>query len=380
MKKQVLWAAAAAGGAAVLGAGAVATKLYASRLRSVHSLRSVAEEGQWGLYDMHIDYPYSIDRVIRRGIFDDQSLSEAIVKEALPLVPAHIGTSHFGCSAASFTDGQGNVFMLRNYDYKDDTSALLVHCAPKHGYRSVATAALNKIGACNLRKLKKRLACLTAPFICLDGVNEKGVAIAILTLDSDPVFQQAGKPVITPTLAVRLVLDRAASTAEAVELLRSYDMCASAGRDYHYYIVDAQGDARVVEYDCDSPARELVATPVRAVTNFYALHRERVEQAAAGADAGKGDGVRRYGHGLDRCERIEEVLGADEAAGRLSKASAWRALEASSQPPRPDDATGTTQWSIVYNLRTLGAEIAMRRDFSNKVSYGLGGVQAPPRD
>ena len=379
MRKQVLWGAAAGAGAALLGAGAVATKLYASRLRSVRSLRGVAEEGQWGLYDMHVDYPYNIDRVIRRGIFDDQSLSEAIVKEALPLVPAHIGTSHFGCSAASFADGQGNVFMLRNYDYKDDTSALLVHCAPKHGYRSVATAALNKIGACNLRKLKKRLACLTAPFICLDGVNEKGVAIAILTLDSEPVFQQAGKPVITPTLAVRLVLDRAASTAEAVELLRSYDMCASAGRDYHYYIADAQGDARVVEYDCDSPARELVATPVRAVTNFYALYRDRVEQGE-GAGAGEGAAVRRYGHGLDRCERIEEVLDADEAAGRLSKGSAWRALEASSQPPRADDVTSNTQWSIVYNLRTLGAEIVLRRDFSEKISYGLGGVQVPARD
>jgi len=35
--------------------------------------------------------------------------------------------------------------------------------------------------------LKKKLATLTAPFICLDGMNEKGVSIAVLTLDSEPV-------------------------------------------------------------------------------------------------------------------------------------------------------------------------------------------------
>ena len=30
-----------------------------------------------------------------------------------------------------------------------------------------------------------KLASLTAPYICLDGLNEKGVSIAVLTLDSD---------------------------------------------------------------------------------------------------------------------------------------------------------------------------------------------------
>ena len=374
MRKQVLQLAAAGVGAGLaLGAGAAATKLYASRLRSVRSLNCVMEEGEFGIYDMRIDYPYDIDRVISRGIFDDESLSEAIVKEALPLLPAHIGTSHFGCSAASFADGQGNVFMLRNYDYKDDTSALLVHCAPKRGYRSVGTVALNKIGACNLHKAKKRLACLTAPFICLDGMNEKGVSIAVLTIDSEPVFQQTGKPVIVPTLAIRLVLDRAASTAEAVELMRGYDMLASAGRDYHYYISDAAGDGRVVEYDCDSPSRELRAIPVRTVTNFYELYRDR---ARGPRDEQVDESRKRYGHGKDRYERIEAVLSKDEAAGRLSKLSAWEALEASSQLPHPGDATSNTQWSIVYNLRTRTAEMALRRDFSRIVSYGLGGVQA----
>ncbi len=373
MRKQVLQLAAAGVGAGIaLGAGAAAAKVYASRLRSVRSLDCVMEEGGFGVYDMRIDYPYDIDRVISRGIFDDESLSEAIVAEALPFLPAHIGTSHFGCSAASFADGQGNVFMLRNYDYKDDTSALLVHCAPKHGYRSVGTVALNKIGACNLRKMKKRLACLTAPFICLDGMNEKGVSIAVLTLDSEPVFQQTGKPVIVPTIAIRLVLDRAASTAEAVELMRGYDMLASAGRDYHYYISDASGDGRVVEYDCDSPSRELVATPVRTVTNFYELYRDR---ARGPRDEQVDESRKRYGHGKDRYERIEEILSRDEAARRLSKLSAWEALEASSQLPNPGDATSNTQWSIVYNLRAKTAEMALRRDFSRIVSYGLGGVQ-----
>lgn len=74
---------------------------------------------------------------------------------------------------------------------------------------------------------------------------------------------------ITPDNAIRLVLDRAATTEEAVELLRSYDMFAKSGRDYHYYITDASGDGRVVEYDRESEGREMVVTKMPAITNFY---------------------------------------------------------------------------------------------------------------
>ena len=55
---------------------------------------------------------------------------------------------------------------------------------------------------------------------------------------------------------------RAATTEEAVELLNQYDMFATSGRDYHFYITDASGDGRVVEYDCESETREMVATPI----------------------------------------------------------------------------------------------------------------------
>lgn len=70
-----------------------------------------------------------------------------------------------------------------------------------------------------------------APFACLDGVNERGVSIAVLTLDSAPTHQVSGRQHINTALAIRLVLDRAASTQEAVELLARYDMHAMADRD-----------------------------------------------------------------------------------------------------------------------------------------------------
>ena len=222
--------------------------VYESRFQTISSIQKVTDYDEYNLYRMDVKYDYDLDRLIEYGITDNQSFVDAIVKEALPILPVHIKAPDFGCSAFTLQEADGNVLMGRNYDFKRDTSAMLVYCEPKDGYKSVAFAALDNISA-NIpdASMKKKLATLTAPFICLDGMNEKGVSIAVLTLDSEPVHQNTGRPVIGTTLVIRLILDRAATTEEAVELLNQYDMFATSGRDYHFYITDASGDGRVVE-------------------------------------------------------------------------------------------------------------------------------------
>ena len=178
---------------------------YFTRLQTIQSIEQITDyDDGYNLYRMNVQYDYSLDRVIAYGITDNQTMLDAILKEALPLLPVNMKVPNYGCTAFTLTDTDGSVHMGRNYDFKRDTSAMLVYCAPKDGYRSVAFAALDNVGA-NIpdESLKKKLATLTAPFICLDGMNEKGVSIAVLTLDSEPTYQQTGKPTITPTLAIR---------------------------------------------------------------------------------------------------------------------------------------------------------------------------------
>lgn len=302
--------------AVVIIAAAVGGGVYFTRLKSIHSIRKLTDYENYNLYRMDIDYAYDLDHLIDRGITDNQSMINAILAEALPYLPIHMKAPNFGCSAFCTQGTDGHTLMGRNYDFKNDTSAMLVYCTPKDGYASVAFAALDNINANTPdASMAKKLATLTAPFICLDGMNEKGVSIAVLTLDSDPTYQQTGKPMIATTLAIRLVLDRAATTAEAVELLSKYDMFASSGRDYHFYITDASGDGR------------------------------------------------------ERYDAIEEIL--DANAGSIDREIAWQALQAASQAPNPQDVTSNTQWSILYDNTALTAEAVIRRDWNTKTSYDL---------
>lgn len=87
---------------------------------------------------MDVKYNYNIDDIIDYGIKDDQTMIDAILKEALPLLPVKIKAPHFGCTAFTLTDTDGDVHMGRNYDFRKYTSAMLVYCAPKDGYKSIA--------------------------------------------------------------------------------------------------------------------------------------------------------------------------------------------------------------------------------------------------
>jgi predicted choloylglycine hydrolase len=166
-------------------------------------------------------------------------------------------------------------------------------------------------------------------------------------------------PVIATTLAIRLILDRASSTEEAVKLFEKYDMFASSGRDYHFYVTDSNGDGRVIEYDCNSDDRKLVVTKSPAVTNFFVMYKNFVKPYQ------KNDV---YGHGRERYDKIINVL---EKNNSYTKETAWEALVSASQAPNPNDITSNTQWSIVYNNTNLTADISIRRDWNTVTKYSL---------
>ncbi len=359
-KKNVL----RAGAVVLVGGILLGIKLYGTRIKTIETLEQLTDYEDYNLYQMDVKYAYDLDRILAEHITDDQSFVDAVLKEALPHLPVHIKVPDFGCSAFTANGADGTVRMGRNYDFRYDTSALMVHCHPKNGYESIAFAALDNIQANDAtRNLKTKASCLLAPFVCLDGLNEKGVSIAVLTLDSEPTRQETGKEKLPTTLAIRLVLDQAATTQEAVDLLKEYDMLATSGRDYHFYITDASGDGRVVEYDCETPDRKLVATPSVAVTNFFIKYEEKVLP-------NQRNGI--YGHGRERYDRIMTVL--EESQGNQTKETTWDALKTAAQEPNPEEVTSNTQWSIVYNNTDRTAEIALRRKWEDTTEFTVLGM------
>jgi len=334
---------------------------YLTRLMTMSTVEKVTSYSDFNLYEMDVKYAYNLDDLCPTGKVTEQQMFDLLLQEAMPLFPIHIEVPNFACSAFTMQTIDGKSLMGRSYDFTRDTSAMLVYCHPKGGYRSVAFCALDNLKANEADKsIKSRFACLAAPFVCLDGMNEKGVSIAVLTLDSAPAKPDTGKPHLSTGLVIRLVLDKAATTAEAVELLKKYDIYSVAGRDYHFYITDASGDGRVVEFDCEDPGRKMVVTSSPAVTNFYIPHIDKVLPNQKNSI---------YGHGRERYDKIMKVMA--ENKGNFTSLTAWQALRNAAQLPGANDVTSNTQWSVVYNNTDLTAELVLRRRWNDIIKIEL---------
>lgn len=92
--------------------------VYEGRFQTISSIQKVTDYDEYNLYRMDVKYDYDLDRLIEYGITDNQSFVDAIVKEALPILPVHIKAPDFGCSAFTLQEADGNVLMGRNYDFK----------------------------------------------------------------------------------------------------------------------------------------------------------------------------------------------------------------------------------------------------------------------
>jgi len=345
----------------LLSIAAVFLMKFSTRLVTIMSISQISDQTEDGLYSMNVSYKYSLENLTPTDIDGDEDFVKTIVEEAIPWIPVKMDVRKFGCSAFKMQDKSGAFMMGRNYDFKFDTSCMLVRCKPEDGYASIAFAALDNLKANTpLRTLKSKISCLAAPFICLDGINEKGVSIAVLTLDSPPAFQRTAKPVLGTSILIRLVLDKAATTEEAIQLISKYDAFSANGRDYHFFITDASGDSRVVEFDCDDPARETVVTRSDVVTNFFICHMDSVLPYQK-------NGL--YGHGKERYDKIVAVM--DENDGKCSRYDAWKALKEASQAPKEGDVTSNTQWSILYNNTSRTAEICQHRNWSSTKTFKI---------
>ncbi len=77
---------------AVLLAGVlVFTGVYFTRFQTAGSIEKLTSyDDGYNLYRMDVKYNYSLDDVINYGITDNQTMIDAILNEALPMLPVSI--------------------------------------------------------------------------------------------------------------------------------------------------------------------------------------------------------------------------------------------------------------------------------------------------
>lgn len=322
---------------------------YQNQWQTIKSLQKLNDN----VYMLDYQYDYDIDDLLARGT---DSIVDFLAYSSMHLTYGKIdfllSLDDLGCSAFTCFNEEGDHLMGRNFDYKD-APCFVVWTDPEDGYASVTMVDPNMMLLGDINKpisTANTMQILLAPYLALDGINEKGLSMGVLQVKAEGTAQDTGKTDIITTVAIRAVLDKCADVYEAIDFLSGYDMHDMLSScSYHYQLSDAQGNSCVIEY-IDNDMRVLWPEDeyaVQAVTNFFLSP----------------DGVADEPQGAERYALIRSTL--DEQQGILNETEAMQLLNAVHLNYRHHIYPWyvTTLWSSVYNANDLTMDICARMNY-----------------
>ena len=310
-----------------------------------------------GLYYMEYEGDDGFDKLMEKG--GGRTSSELagytmwfLSKGFYPLPKPEPDSVKYGCSSLVARSPEGAVLMGRNFDFPFG-AGIILHCRPRHGYESITTFNADFYGfgeGWRPEGFTNQYLALAGLFFALDGINEKGLAVAdLMAGDAAVTHQDSGKPAMTTTSAIKLLLNRAATVDEAIALLRSIDMHSDIGSAHHYAIADASGRSVVVEYVDD----EIVVVESPACANHYLCD--------AKLNVGLYEGDDRYDY---LCARYAET------GGVMDEKSLSSAIATVSSPDN-EPYLGTV-WTMLMDLTNPSVTYWSRRHFDKPFRFTLG--------
>ena len=336
----------------LIGAGALWVK-FGRFVQAAHSVTWLESN----LYSMDFKGDYGLDQFLEEGGADSDDGVGRFVASYLTdghyTYQGNTVSAPFGCSFFSARNKAGEPLFGRNYDWEEST-VLLVRTQPKNGYASVSTCCMDFMGFGEDYKPNgsaiERFKAIAAIYAPLDGMNEKGLIVAdLMAGDKEKTNQETDKPDLTTTTALRLLLDRAATVEEAIELLEQYDMHSSVDFAHHFAIADASGKSVAVEY----VKNKLIVTETPILTNHYLA-----------AEKGKNGGKQSHAR-FDTLEKFKgKVLEGSEMAA-VMETVAQKNYEQTEDTPR------ITVWSWVYSPNTTMALFYHRENFRHAYRISL---------
>jgi len=251
-----------------------------------------------------------------------------------------------GCSVVYYPGSSvegGHSMLSRNYDFPTGTYAeitgapkpatarsmtgdpYVLEVVPDKGYASLYVASYDLLGG------------------CIDGINEKGLAVALLADDVSPRQAPPSSGGVNEISLTRYLLDRCATAKEARRALESVEFHYTF-TPCHYMVCDASGDSFVWEISPDLKHRFVVDgnRKPQIVTNHLLSSFKNTDLPE--------------GNSFDRYKRLQEELakGKSYTPDQVATNNLCVAV-----PTNPSHAT---LWHSVYDLT----------DHSMRVSFYLG--------
>ena len=320
--------------------------------------------GEGAVYTMQVSGGFYLDDFVAQGgVSDDQQLVDFIVKHFTKgLIDLEIAAPEAGCSSFTAKTTTGDYLFGRNYDSGMTNVCIVFTEASPGRHATISSIDMKYLGIDpnkNMDTFQEKLRCIAATYAPLDGMNDAGVACAIYISGQPkiPTDQNTGKPGITPTTLIRLILDYADNLEEAIEIASAYDMHDSAGMTCHYMVADASGRSAILEWigesdstDIDGTERQLCVTycdsdaevgPMEAKYDSQVITNFIIRKDYYAGTGTPSDAQARYARMWEELEKTNCILADEQAAMDILEMVGIRTWTGRSEG---------TPYSIVFNL------------------------------
>ena len=325
--------------------------LFRNELKTLKSLKKIDD---YGMYSMTYYGDYGFDDFLKKGAKSDKDIEEFVTKRLLKGIPIKFNVTDSGCTAFVFKNENDDVIYARNFDFTYAPSMQL-YTKPKNGYASVSTVNLSFAGYSKDNLPSNSLSfnnflTLAAPYLPFDGMNEKGVTMALLAVPEAQMKEDKDKITLNTTTTIRLVLDKAKNVDEAIELLKQYNIYFSGDVYCHYLIADNTGKSAIVEYyDNDLQVIE-TDKKYQVASNFIAYNDLKI-----------GEGYSEFERYDTVVEKIDNnKININETIDLLNKIGVY-----------DSEGNDKLQWSVIYNISQKNGKIWAHRNKNNIIDFEL---------
>ena len=324
----------------LVAAIAAAGIILSGRIATMASVKYVGSD----LYTMNFQQDYHLEKALDSNIKSESDLLRFICDDMFFGYQVDANLEKYACSAFVTKTPDGKYLGGRSFGL-GGTDTICVYTHPGDGYASISTVSTDMLNvgegnAFSTTSLEGRAALLAAPYIPMDGMNEKGLFTALLDLDMGESHMNTGNRDLTVTMAVRLLIDRAATVDEAIELLKNYDIHTGHGWTQHLFVGDANGDGAVIEWH--KGQMKVAKSPI--CTNFRLTSKLAQEDPTG------------------MCERFDIL---NDAIGKHPENTPDDAMDMLEAVKQEFDNNIHTEWSIVYHLTDFSMDISVDMDFDN---------------
>ena len=324
----------------LVAAIAAAGIILSGRIATMASVKYVGSD----LYTMNFQQDYHLEKALDSNIKSESDLLRFICDDMFFGYQVDANLEKYACSAFVTKTPDGKYLGGRSFGL-GGTDTICVYTHPGDGYASISTVSTDMLNvgegnAFSTTSLEGRAALLAAPYIPMDGMNEKGLFTALLDLDMGETHMNTGNRDLTVTMAVRLLIDRAATVDEAIELLKNYDIHTGHGWTQHLFVGDANGDGAVIEWH--KGQMKVAKSPI--CTNFRLTSKLAQEDPTG------------------MCERFDIL---NDAIGKHPENTPDDAMDMLEAVKQEFDNNIHTEWSIVYHLTDFSMDISVDMDFDN---------------